>query len=637
MNQQAPPQTPLPAAVLWDLDGTLVDTEPSWIAAEHRLVRQHGHGRWTDELGHGMIGFDLRDSARYIQRHGGVGMAVDDIVRWLVDAVVADVRRQTPWRPGALTLLAELRQAQVPCALVTMSWRPLAAAVVDKLPPGTFAAVVTGDSVDRGKPHPDPYQVAARTLWVEPWQCVAIEDSPTGIASAMAAGCRTVAVPNLAPVAPRPGLTIVRSLTDVNLAFLDGLFTRSRSGSRATSTAELPVVTVAGHSFSRRQLLIGGAAAAVVAGAGVWLLGGDEEPPPPPDIPIAAWVPFWQLDSATSSLRANSRMLTTVSPFWYEVNEAGGTGLIAMNGQANADKAKTFVDLARSRKLKVVPSIVDQLPAGAMAAVLADGTKRSAHVDAIVEFVTGNGFDGVDIDYEKFAFSDGRSTWATTKPLFSRFIAELGDRLHRAGRVVTVAIPTIEGDGGDSDPGYWVYDYRELAKHVDQIRIMAYDKSFDTPGPVAPLPWVRDAVRAAKRASGQPAKLALGVPLYGYSWVTNLTGSCPSGTSTGRISITQRGLADLAKRRDATPVHDEDVGESTFSYTAGFPADNPTCHQQREVHIVTAAGARARIDLARKERLGGVSLWALGFDGGELWDEVHDLARQAASSVPPTT
>jgi hypothetical protein len=73
-------------------------------------------------------------------------MAVDDIVRWLVDAVVADVRRQTPWRPGALTLLAELRQAQVPCALVTMSWRPLAAAVVDKLPPGTFAAVVTGVS-----------------------------------------------------------------------------------------------------------------------------------------------------------------------------------------------------------------------------------------------------------------------------------------------------------------------------------------------------------------------------------------------------------------------------------------------------------------------------------------------------------
>ena len=631
MNRPAPgaaTKTPLPAAVLWDLDGTLVDTEPSWIAAEHRLVAQHGNGRWTDELGHGIIGFDLRDSARYIQRNGGVNMAVDDIVGWLLNAVVAEVRRETPWRPGALTLLNELRKAQVPCALVTMSWRPLAAAVVGKLPPGTFATIVTGDNVDRGKPHPDPYQTAARKLWVEPWQCVAIEDSPTGIKSAMAAGCRTIAVPNIAPIERQPGLTVVRSLTDVNLAFLDGLFTKPQPKS--------PAVTIAGRSFNRRQLLIGGAATAAVVAAGTWLLGGDEEPPPPPDIPLAAWVPYWQLDSATTSLRANSRMLTSVSPFWFEVTEAGGPNLITANRQANAQKADSFIALARQRKLKVLPSIIDQTPAGTMAAVLADSVKRTAHVQAVVEFARTGGYDGIDIDYEKFAFSDGRSTWPVTRPLFSAFIAELAARLHADGRQLTVAIPTIEGNGGDSDPGYWVYDYRELAKHADQIRIMAYDKSFDRPGPVSPLPWVKDAVRAAKRVSGQPAKLALGVPLYGYSWVTNVTGSCPQGTSTGRVSITQRGLADLAKRRDATPVHDEDVGESSFSYTAGFPSDQPTCHQQREVHIVTAAGARARIDLARKERLGGVSLWALGFDGGELWDEVHDLARQAASSVPPT-
>ncbi len=640
-------QTPLPAAVLWDLDGTLVDTEPSWIAAEHRLVAEHGSGRWSDEQAHRLIGFDLRESARVLQREGGVRMGVDDIVRYLLGAVIDDIRRATPWRPGARRLLEELRTNQVPCALVTMSWRALATAVVDQLPPGTFATIVSGDMVERGKPDPEPYRTAAQMLWVEPQHCVAIEDSPTGVASAMSAGCRTIAVPNIVPIERRPGLTVRRSLADIHLADLDGLFTTPRSRHPEPRTADRTrragagtaldgTVRIAGRTISRRQLLVGGVGVAAVAAAAGWLLGG-EELPPPPDIPIAAWVPYWRIDEATASLRGNSRMLTSVSPFWFEVNDASGVNQVVINTHANPDKTTAFIDLARQRHLRVIPSIVDQTAAGTMAATLADPAARAAHIGALLHFAEANRVDGLDIDYERFAFSDGRGTWATTRPLFSAFIAELATRLHAEGRLLTVAVPTIEGNGGDSDPGYWVYDYRELAKHADQVRIMAYDKSFDKPGPVAPMPWVADALRAAKRVSGAPSKLALGIPLYGYSWVTSTTGPCPDGTSTGRVAITQRGLADLAERRNATPEVDEDVGEASFTYTAGFPDGTPTCHQTREVHIVTAAGARARIDLARTSRLGGVCLWALGFDGPELWHEVVDLARQAASSVPATT
>ncbi len=202
---------PLPKAVLWDMDGTLVDTEPSWIAAEYALVAEHG-GTWSDQHAHAIVGNPLLVSAEYIRRHGGVALPAETIVEQLIDRVVADVERHVAWRPGARELLEALRGAGVPCALVTMSWARLADAVVSTLPEGTFAAVVTGDQVRHGKPHPEPYLEAARRLGVDIDHCVAIEDSQTGAASAQAAGAAVVAVPHVVPVPPAPGRVVVASL-----------------------------------------------------------------------------------------------------------------------------------------------------------------------------------------------------------------------------------------------------------------------------------------------------------------------------------------------------------------------------------------------------------------------------------------
>lgn len=187
-------------AVLWDMDGTLVDTEPYWIDCEHQLVRQYGNGAWTDEHAHSLVGFDLRDSARYISLHGQVDLPVDDIVNLLLDGVIERVRRSMPWRPGARELLADMRRLGIPCALVTMSWRRFAEAVVDALPPGSFDTLVVGDDVTDGKPHPEPYLTAARRLGVPPQRCLAIEDSPTGVRSAVAAGCITIGVPHVVAI-----------------------------------------------------------------------------------------------------------------------------------------------------------------------------------------------------------------------------------------------------------------------------------------------------------------------------------------------------------------------------------------------------------------------------------------------------
>lgn len=228
--------TVLPAAVLWDMDGTLVDTEPYWMEAEYALVAEHG-GSWDDDHAHALVGNPLRVSAEYIRRHGGVDLPVDEVVERLLAHVVVRVGERPPWRPGALELLADLGRVGVPCALVTMSWTSLAEAVVSTLPAGTFAAVVTGDEVTYGKPHPEPYLTAAARLGVDPAECVAVEDSPTGLLSAEAAGAVAVGVPHLVPLPTRPGRILLSSLAGVTAADL-GRLVSARTTRRYRSVSE---------------------------------------------------------------------------------------------------------------------------------------------------------------------------------------------------------------------------------------------------------------------------------------------------------------------------------------------------------------------------------------------------------------
>ncbi|MFZ2016533.1 MAG: HAD family phosphatase [Nocardioides sp.] len=197
--------------MLWDMDGTLVDTEPAWIEAEFALAERYG-GTWTQEDALRLVGNDLLVSGRYLQDRLGIDVSPEQIVEELLADVVTSVRREVPWRPGARELIESLRQAGVPCALVTMSYTRLVEPILAGLPDDTFAAVVTGDTVDNGKPHPEPYLTAARLLDVLASDCLAIEDSPTGVTSAEAAGCRVLCVPLHVRVTPGPRTVIVDDL-----------------------------------------------------------------------------------------------------------------------------------------------------------------------------------------------------------------------------------------------------------------------------------------------------------------------------------------------------------------------------------------------------------------------------------------
>jgi HAD superfamily hydrolase (TIGR01509 family) len=219
---------PMPAAVFWDMDGTLVDTEPYWLSAETRLVEQHG-GVWSEADGLQLVGSSLERSAIILQSRG-VALGVDEIVSVLTDRVLEQIAVSVPWRPGARELLASLRDQGIPTALVTMSIGRMASRVAEAIGFPAFDVIVSGDQVADGKPAPDCYLLAARMLGTDPAQSVAIEDSEYGVAAAVAAGMATLAVPLHVPRPASPAYTLWPGLEGRTPAALAEVLASHRTG-----------------------------------------------------------------------------------------------------------------------------------------------------------------------------------------------------------------------------------------------------------------------------------------------------------------------------------------------------------------------------------------------------------------------
>ncbi len=208
--------------VLFDMDGLLVDSEPLWFEVECAVMARLD-GQWSEADQQALIGGSLPRTVSYLLARAVRPARPEEVGRWLVDGMTSLLRsRPLTMLPGAGELLAEVRAAGVPHALVTSSERPIMEAVLAQLGVG-FTATVCADDVRRGKPDPEPYLRAASLLRADPRSCVALEDSPNGVASAEAAGCRLIAVPSLVPIRAQPGRVIVESLSQVSLARLRDL------------------------------------------------------------------------------------------------------------------------------------------------------------------------------------------------------------------------------------------------------------------------------------------------------------------------------------------------------------------------------------------------------------------------------
>lgn len=213
----------LPAAVLWDMDGTLIDSEPYWMRSEGAFAKAN-NSSWSEADGLSLIGMSLYDSSKIIKEKVGSDLEPEQIIQQLTDGVSAQLSEEIFWRPGAKELLLLLRKMKIKTALVTMSMHRMAKQVVDAIGFDAFDVIVAGDDVRNGKPHPEPYLKAAELLGVKAEECVAFEDSISGLRSAESAGTKAVGIKNIVEIPVVPGRTIWPSLKGVSISDLRGLF-----------------------------------------------------------------------------------------------------------------------------------------------------------------------------------------------------------------------------------------------------------------------------------------------------------------------------------------------------------------------------------------------------------------------------
>ncbi|MGD1224794.1 MULTISPECIES: HAD family hydrolase [Streptomyces] len=211
-------------AVLLDMDGTLVDTEGFWWDVEVEVFKALGH-TLDESWRHVVVGGPMTRSAGFLIEATGADIPLAELTVLLNDGFEDRIGHSLPLMPGAARLLAELAAHEIPTALVSASHRRIIDRILGSLGPQYFALSVAGDEVERTKPFPDPYLLAAAGLGADPARCAVVEDTATGVAAAEAAGCRVVAVPSVAPIAPAAGRTVVDSLEQVDLPFLHGLMT----------------------------------------------------------------------------------------------------------------------------------------------------------------------------------------------------------------------------------------------------------------------------------------------------------------------------------------------------------------------------------------------------------------------------
>ena len=213
-------------AVLFDMDGLLIDSEPLWFAAETRTVQALG-AEWGRPQQVDLLGSNLEYAAHYMIRHAGSEESVASVMQLLLDHMTDELAGRVAFRPGALELLEALSHHGVLTALVTSSVRVHVDAVLHQVPGAPFGGIVTADDVTHLKPHPEPYLTALRLLGVEASRTVVLEDSPTGVAAAEAAGCRVLAVPSVVPIEGDERRAVASTLSDVTVEDLRRLITRS--------------------------------------------------------------------------------------------------------------------------------------------------------------------------------------------------------------------------------------------------------------------------------------------------------------------------------------------------------------------------------------------------------------------------
>ena len=340
----------------------------------------------------------------------------------------------------------------------------------------------------------------------------------------------------------------------------------------------------------------------------------------------------------------NADLIKEVMPFWYTLKFDGKTKAAVISdlyAPANPSvPIATPLAAMRAAGFQIIPTITDGTDKLVLANLLANAGTRTAIAKTISDFVLANNYDGIDLDFEGFAFVDGNTTWAKTAPLWVAFVKELSALLHSNNKLLSVSSP-YNFNPTEVQKGYTVYAWPQIAPHIDRLRIMTYDYSVAKVGPIGPITWTEKTVAYA--TSIMPAsKVYVGLAGYGRDWVNKVDGVCPApfinAIKVGAKAATfvMRDAAALAASYQVIPVYDEKAGEATFTYTKTYEGTtaaglSTTCTATRTAWYQNAQSYLIRSALVAKYKLGGVTAWTFGMEEPLAMESI----RQTALNIAP--
>ena len=358
---------------------------------------------------------------------------------------------------------------------------------------------------------------------------------------------------------------------------------------------------------------------------------------------LTGWIPYYSMKTSLPAALNNIDLIKEVMPFWYTLKysaKSKKSSITDLYTPANPS-IPMAVPLAalRSANLQIIPTITDGTEKGVLAGLLKAPASRTQVVSTIMDLVRTNNFDGIDIDFEGFAFVDENTTWKSTAPAWVAFIKELSVALRAENKLLSIATPYVLDPAG-KQKGYFVYAWAEIASSIDKLRIMTYDYSVAKVGPIGPLAWTERTVQYA--ISIMPAsKVFVGVPGYGRSWITAVNGVCPANVTKSvkvgakAATFVMRDAQTLAATYGATPTYDEKFGEVTFSYQQVYNGTTASglatsCTASRTAWYQDTRSWAQRAALVTKYRIGGITAWTLGMEEPLAMEAIRTVAKEIA-------
>ena len=369
---------------------------------------------------------------------------------------------------------------------------------------------------------------------------------------------------------------------------------------------------------------------------------------PQPRKIYSGWIPYYSMKTSLPAALNNIDLMREVMPFWYTFkynnSKASITDLYTpANPSVPMDQALSTM---KNAGLTIIPTITDGTDKQVLANLISTPDGRAAAVKVISDLVSQKNFDGIDLDFENFAFVDPNTTWDQTKVFWIAFVKQLSAALHTNGKLLSITTPYLL-DPASGKKGYYVYAWSDIATSIDRLRIMTYDYSVANPGPIGPINWTENTVKYA--VSIMPAsKVYVGLAGYGRDWVTAVNGVCPADyvktVAVGAKAATfiMSNAVTLASGYGATINYNDAFQEATFTYQKTYNGNTATglatsCTATRTAWYQDARAYQARAQLVAKYRLGGIVAWTIGFEDAQAMANIRSVALSIAPDQVKST